>query len=194
MLCLHEGQESHFSPTDSISSGPEGPTWIYIDVSTRSFCRWGYEEWRRLEVNSKYVPSCLYSNQQVKWIHRISWSLLKGNYIQHYWREKMQISHTEPSQKYKNKIKDFQKLKQALETLLISYGRVFFTVCRRVTALSKASLTCFFTGDYSKNKTGSQASRAWDLHEAESHLRDQCCHFVDQATQIHHARCISFAK
>ena len=103
------------------------------------------------------------------------------------------ICHPEPSEKYKTQVKDFKKLNAitgnianflwlAIFCLLACYGSV------------ESIANLFFTRDYSENKTGSQASRAWDLHEAEGHLQHQCCHFVDQVMRIHHARCISFAK
>lgn len=180
------GQES-LHPSHTISLGPEGPRQqghtptaapVILPVNT------GDWRWR---VNCLRPQSAIEVDTSPLIVRFVRWlylALLK----------RKDTSHTELSDKYKNKVKDLQKLKATLETYLISYGWVFFTVCWRVTAQSKASLTCFFTGDYSENKTGSQASRAWDLHEAESHLWDQCCHFVDQATQIHHARCISFAK
>lgn len=46
-----------------------------------------------------------------------------------------------------------------------------FTVCWNLVLLSKALLTCYFTDDYSENKPGSEASRAWDLHGAEATSR-----------------------
>lgn len=106
----------------------------------------------------------------------------------------VRINETTEPRNPKIKSKIFKKLKATLETWLISYGwGIFYCLLASYDAVQSIA-NLFFTGDYSKNKTGSQASRAWDLHEAASHLQDQCCHFVDQATQIHHARCISCAK
>lgn len=130
-------------------------------------------------MNSKYAPSCPHTNQQSKWLYIVSLLLM--------W---FRINETTEPRNPKIKSKIFK----TLETYLISYGGGIFYCLLACYDAVQSIANLFFTGDYSKNKTGSQTSRAWDLHEAASHLRDQCCHFVDQATQIHHARCISCAK
>lgn len=156
------------TPTDQLFFAAE-----HTDNSRRLSCWWTLSLW--VEVNSKphfilpFVWWYLAELLRRKDVNQSNWEKQR-------WRQR------------------FPKVKAGTGNIANFLWLDIFYCLLHVRAQSRASLTCFFTGDYSKNKLGSQAGRAWDLHEAQSHLWDQCCHFVDQATQIHHARCISFAK
>lgn len=180
MLCLKAVQESHFSPTDNISLVPEAPSNLNMKTELLAL-RNQQAAWWRTIYTVCFELSC--SNQSMWGEYTLCYCPL------------FQLQVKEMCEKSKNKDKNFQKIKGGTGNIANFLRSGYFLLFAGVLWLcQKALLTCFFTDDYSKNKIGSQTSRAWDLHEAKNHLWDQCCHFVDQAMQIDHARFISFAK
>lgn len=67
-------------------------------------------------MNSKYVPHCRYSDQLLKDHTSFHRALCELTIFSIELQRENKISHTELNEKYKNNIKDFQKLQPSLET------------------------------------------------------------------------------